>query len=98
MQKVEVLSDDGKFLAPYKVADIPKLILHRHNIVVHEDLILLDQDSFSEPGTYDIPLALLNEKDNQVIPVLQLAPMQATPEQLKARGYTPKEVADTDED
>jgi hypothetical protein len=90
MQRTEILCDNNRFLDPFEVDAIPELILRQQNIVLPRELILLDETTLIEPGTYDVPLALMNDEGEQVIPLLQLAPKQATFKQLKERGLAPQ--------
>ena len=89
VQSVDVLSDGNDFLEPFKVEDVSKEILKTANIVVVPEMIMLSQ-AFGAPGTYDVPLALLDTKGQQVVLTLQLTPKQASTAQLKTLGLTPK--------
>lgn len=89
LQTVDVLSDANEFLEAFTVEDVCKQILTTSNIVVVPEMIMLSQP-FGAPGTYDVPLALLDARGEQVVLTLQLTPKQASTAQLKSLGLTAK--------
>ena len=94
MQEVEVKSDNNVFLDLYGVPQLVKEVLRLANIVVPPVAVMLAQP-YRSPGTYNVPLALLDDAGDQVSISLQLIPRQASAEALKALGITP---AATDEE
>jgi hypothetical protein len=93
VQEVAILSDNNAFLAPVGVPQIVKEILRVTSIVVAPELVMLPQP-YTSPGTYKVPLAVLDDAGEQVAFVIQLSPNQATPEQLKALNVTPNDPND----
>lgn len=83
MQAADVKSDNNVFLESFGVPDITKRILQMTNIVVPDELFMLSQP-YTQPGTYMLPLALLNEDGSQVSIAVELTPRQATTTELAA--------------
>jgi hypothetical protein len=82
VQEVDVVSDNNAFLQPYGVPQVVREILKLSNIVIAPELVMLPQP-YRSPGTYQVPLAVLDEAGEQVSVSLQLVPRQASAEQLK---------------
>lgn len=76
-------SDNNVFLQSFGIEDISKRILQMTNIVVPIELFMLAQP-YTQPGTYMLPLALLNEDGSQVSIAVELTPRQATTAELAA--------------
>lgn len=85
MQEMDILSDNNAFLEPFTVAKITKEIMRRSNIEVAPELVMLPRP-YNSPGTFQVPLAVLDDVGAQVTVTLQLIPRQATAEQLRAAG------------
>ena len=93
VQEVNVLSDDNAFVAPYTVQQFVSEVLRLSNIVIAPELVMISRP-FSSPGTFNVPLAVLDDNGEQVFVALQLVPQQASVEQLKEAGITPSMTAD----
>jgi hypothetical protein len=77
VQVEDIKSDNNVFLEAYGVPQIAKRILQMTNIVVPHDLFMLTTP-YAEPGTYRLPLALLDDNGQQVHITVQLTPRQAS--------------------
>jgi hypothetical protein len=85
LQEVEIKSADNIFLEPYGTSQIVKRVLQMTNIVLPQDLIMLPRP-YTRPGTYSLPLALLDDAGQQISLTLQLTPKQASAEELKKQS------------
>jgi hypothetical protein len=81
------LPADGasRLLVGFGAVDIVKAVLARANIVVAPELVML-RSALREPGTYNVPLAVLDSAGEQVGLSVRLTPRAATPEELRALG------------
>jgi hypothetical protein len=82
-QEEDVLSDNNVFLEPYGVPQLVRRVLQRANIVLPPRVVQLAAP-YGVPGTYRVPLALLDAAGEQVALSVQLVPRQASAEQLRA--------------
>lgn len=81
VQVADIKSDNNEFLESFGIPEISKRILEMTNIVVPPELLLLARP-YSQPGTYSLPLALLDEEGQQVSVTVQLTPRQASIQEL----------------
>lgn len=70
---MDVPSIDNRFVKPYGVPEIINQILRLKNIEVAPELVMLDVP-FTSPGLHSVPLAILDEKDEQLYVMVQLTP------------------------
>lgn len=90
----DIKSDNNEFLESFGVPEIAKRILEMTNIVVPHELISLAAP-YDQPGTYSLPLALLDDKGEQVTVTVQLTPRQVSIQELsRLRPGTRDEDAD----
>lgn len=87
LQVADVKSNDNVFLQGFGVPEISKRILQMTNIVVPNDLFMLPEP-YTSPGTYMLPLAILNEEGSQISIAVELTPRQATTAELAATPST----------
>lgn len=84
LQAASVPSVDNKFLEPFGVPDIVKMVMQNESIVLSPELVMIDYP-FVIPGLYSVPLAILDDTGVQVQMTVQLAPkdvgFDANPEQ-----------------
>jgi hypothetical protein len=76
VQAADIESQDNVFLKPFGVHEVARKILQMSNIVVPHELFLLAQP-YSYPGTYTLPLALLDDNETQVNITVELTPRQS---------------------
>lgn len=88
LQEVEIKSDNNAFLEPYTVQKFVKEIMSRTNIILPPEIVMLSRP-YRSPGTFKVPLALLDDNGDQVTVSLQLIPRQASAAELKALGIKP---------
>jgi hypothetical protein len=77
----DVKSDSNEFLESFTVSDVAKRVLEMTNIVLPRELICLARP-YDQPGTYALPLALLDEEGQQVSISVQLTPRQVSNQEL----------------
>lgn len=81
MQVADIKSDSNVFIETFGVPEIAKRILEMTNIVVPHELFALARP-YDQPGTYSLPLALLDEEGEQVSVTVQLTPKQVSIQEL----------------
>lgn len=81
VQVADIKSDNNVFLESFGVPDIAKRILEMTNIIVPHELFSL-ASPYDQPGTYSLPLAVLDEQGQQVNVTVQLTPRQVSIQEL----------------